>query len=128
MIVDPVEVVVVFLRSVPGLPAGSVTGDHVGHQAGQPMIYVEHSGGFRMVRDRMDRADIDISVYHEDRKAAVDLAYRCRQALLEELPGRVVGGAEVLDVEEISSPRYEPDSTSREHMYSGEVALFFVAA
>ncbi|MEU7104278.1 hypothetical protein ABZ951_04365 [Streptomyces sp. NPDC046215] len=92
------------------------------------MIYIEHSGGFRMVRDRMDRADIVISVRHEDRKHAVDLAYRCRAALLEELPGRVVAGAEVLDVEEISSPRYEPDSTSREHVYSGEVAVFYLAA
>ncbi|MEU5186999.1 hypothetical protein AB0G83_07565 [Streptomyces klenkii] len=128
MTVDPVEVVIEFLRSAPGLAPGSVTGDHVGHQAGQPMIYVEHSGGFRMVRDRMDRADIDISVYHEDRKGAVDLAYLCREALLEELPGRVVAGAEVLDVEEISSPRYEPDSTSRAHMYSGEVALFYTLA
>ncbi|MFD0384456.1 hypothetical protein ACFQ2B_26120 [Streptomyces stramineus] len=72
------------------------------------MIYIEHSGGFRMVRDRMDRADIVISVRHEDRKHAVDLAYRCRAALLEELPGRVVAGAEVLDVEEISSPAMSP--------------------
>lgn len=125
---DPVEFVVEFLRSVPGLPAQYVTGDHVGHEAGQPMVYVEHSGGFRMVRDRMDRSDVEVDVYHEDRKAAVDLAYRCREALLEELPGRVVGGVEVLDVDEISAPRYFPDSTSREHMYGGEVAVFYVEA
>ncbi|MCC3773674.1 hypothetical protein [Streptomyces sp. UNOB3_S3] len=124
---DPVEVVIAYLWSVPGLPAQYITGDHVGHQAGEPMIYVEHSGGFRMIRDRLDRADITFDVYHDDRKHAVDLAYRCREALLEELPGLVVGGAEVLEVEEISSPRYDPDVTSREHCYRGEVAVFFVA-
>ncbi|MEU3351294.1 hypothetical protein [Streptomyces sp. NPDC037389] len=123
---DPVTVVVEFLRAVPGLSAQYVTGDHVGHQAGEPMIYLEHSGGFRIVRDRLDRADITVDIYHEDRKAAVDLAYRCREALLEELPGLVIGGAEVLDVGEISAPRYDPDAVSREHRYSAEVAVFFV--
>lgn len=124
---DPVEVVIEYLRSVPDLPAQYITGDHVGHQAGDPMVYVEHTGGFRMVRDRLDRADITVDVYHEDRKRAIDIAYLCREALLEELPGRVVGGAEVLDVGEISSPRYDPDAISREHVYRGEWAIFFVA-
>ncbi|OKH95416.1 hypothetical protein AB852_00685 [Streptomyces uncialis] len=79
-----------------------------------------------MVRDRMDRFDIEYDVYHADRERAVQLALLVREKFLEDLPGLTVGPAEVLDVEEITSPRYYPDSTSREHMYGGEVSVFFV--
>ncbi|MFJ2187825.1 hypothetical protein ACIOJE_07635 [Kitasatospora sp. NPDC087861] len=117
-----------YLSSLPDLPAGSVTGDMVGRQAGDTTIYLAQSGGHRMVRDRMDRADIEYDVYHQDRAEAARLAHVVRQHLLEQLPGREVAGALVLDVAEISIPRYYPDSTSREHMYGGEISIFYIEA
>ncbi|QUI30681.1 hypothetical protein H9W91_07280 [Streptomyces alfalfae] len=126
MRVDPVEFLTDYLRSQPDIPKDSPTGDMGSREAGDTTIYLEHSGGFRVVRDRMDRFDIEYDVYHVDREQAVQLALLVREKFLEELPGSVVGPAEVLDVEDISTPRYYPDSTSREHMYGGEVAVFFV--
>ncbi|MFE4513767.1 hypothetical protein ACFRMQ_06130 [Kitasatospora sp. NPDC056783] len=79
-----------------------------------------------MVRDRMDRADVEYDVYHQERAEAKRLALLVRRLLLEELPGQEAGGALVLDVAEISRPRYYPDSVSREHMYGGEVSIFYV--
>ncbi|MFB8199394.1 hypothetical protein [Kitasatospora purpeofusca] len=103
-----------------------MTGDLVGREAGQTTVYLAQSGGHRLVRDRMDRADIEVDVYHQERAEAARIAGLVRQHLLEQLPGLVAGGALVLDVAEISSPRYYPDEASREHMYGAEVAVFFV--
>ncbi|MGW1867947.1 hypothetical protein ACWCPS_20550 [Streptomyces mauvecolor] len=123
MRLDPVSVVHEYLRGIPEL-AAAVTGDLVGHEPTDTTIYLEHAGGHRVVRDRMDRADVAFQVYAEHRDVAAELAYAVREHLLEELPGRHVGGALVLDVAEGISPQYAPDSTSREHSYLGEVSLF----
>ncbi|AYG79995.1 hypothetical protein DWB77_02115 [Streptomyces hundungensis] len=123
MRIDPVAVVFAFLSARKDL-AGHVTGDLVGREPSETTIYLEHAGGHRVVRDRMDRADITYQVYAEDRSVAAELAYRVREALLEELPGRAVGEALVLDAAEAISPRYFPDTTSREHTYQGEVTVF----
>lgn len=127
MRIDPVEVLVTFLRSLPGIPSGVVTGAMTEHATGDTTVYLEHSGGYRMVRDRMDRADIEYSVYAVDRKECVDLALQVREKLLEVLPGQAVGGALVLDVDDIAAPSYYPDDQSREHMYGGEVAVFYTS-
>ncbi|MYS58716.1 MULTISPECIES: hypothetical protein [Streptomycetaceae] len=50
--------VVEYLKSCPGIPAGAPTGTLVGREVGTTSLYVLHSGGHRLVRDRMDRADI----------------------------------------------------------------------
>lgn len=128
MTVDPVEVLVSFLRSQPEIPEGIVTGDLTEHVTGDPCIYLEHSGGYRVVRDAMDCAHIEYDVYHLDRKECVNLSFLVREKLLEELPGRVFAGALVLDVVGISMPVYYPDKSSREHMYGGEVAVFYKPA
>ncbi|MFD7017208.1 hypothetical protein [Streptomyces sp. NPDC059928] len=123
MRIDPVAVVFEFL-SARGDFGDYVTGDLVGREPDETTIYLEHAGGYRAVRARMDRADITYQVYAVNRSVAAELAYTVREALLEELPGRAVGKALVLDVAEGISPRYVPDSTSREHTYQGEVTLF----
>ncbi|MGK5496390.1 hypothetical protein [Streptomyces sp. URMC 125] len=128
MKIDPVKVLVEFLRSQPDIPEGSPTGDMNTREAGDTTIYLEPSGGFRVVRDRMDRWDIEYDVYHMDREACVNLALTVRETLLERLPNSVVGEAYVLDTDEIAAPSYYPDDTSREHMYGGEVSVFFVAS
>ncbi|QLE71109.1 hypothetical protein FGW37_05375 [Streptomyces rectiverticillatus] len=125
---DPVAFLVKYLRSLNAYPANAVTGDLVGREPGQTTIYLEHSGGFRMVRYRMDRADIEYDVYHLDREQAARLAHDLRARLLEEAPGTAVDGVLVLDVAEISSPRYYPDTTSREHVYGGEISVFYTDA
>lgn len=119
---DPVAVLVDHLRHVPEL-GPYVTGDRVGREAGETMIYLEHSGGFRIVRDRADRCDVEYDVVNQDRGEAVRLAYALREQLLQVTPGAVAGGVQILDVREISSPRYLPDSLSREHVYGGEVTV-----
>ncbi|MEV0445286.1 hypothetical protein AB0I84_07535 [Streptomyces spectabilis] len=124
---DPIAILVPYLREgLPELPAHTVTGDLVGHEAGRTTVYLEHNGGYRSVRHRVDRADIEYSVYDPDRESAARLAYRVREVLLEQLPGASVNGVLVLDVADVDSPRYLPDSTSREHCYGGEVAVSYI--
>jgi hypothetical protein len=128
MRIDPIEVLVSYLDSQADVPAGSVIGDMTQHVTGETAVYLESMGGFRVVRNRMDRADIEYDVYSLDRKTAVDLALLVREKLLENLPDSIVSGALVLDVEEIDSPKYDPDESSREHVYCGQVAVFYTAA
>lgn len=128
MKLDPVEILVTFLRNHPEIPSNAPLGDMTQHVTGETCIYLETSGGFRVTRDAEDCAHVEYSVYDLDRKACVDLALLVREKLLEELPGSVVAGAVVLDVEDIALPRYYPDDSSREHMYGGEVAMYFVSA
>ncbi|MEU4920270.1 hypothetical protein AB0G29_13025 [Streptomyces parvus] len=127
MRIDPVDFLVAFLRTQPGIPGTAPKGDLTNHTYGDTTVYLEPSGGFRMVRDRMDRVDIEYDVYSLDRKACVDLALTVREALLEALPNKTVDGALVLDVEDIQFPTYYPDKTSREHVYGGELSVFFAA-
>ncbi|GHF38619.1 hypothetical protein GCM10010218_19750 [Streptomyces mashuensis] len=122
---DPVGLLVRYLRTVPEFRE-HVSGDLVGREPGQVTIYFEHSGGFRRVRDRADRSDIEYAVFHPDRGEAAALAFALREHLLERAPGAVVAGVQFLDVAEVSAPRYEPDSVSREHVYSGEIAAFYI--
>ncbi|MEV8022499.1 hypothetical protein AB0O76_40645 [Streptomyces sp. NPDC086554] len=127
MRIDPVAVAHHFLKGKKEL-ADAVTGDLAGREPTQTTIYLEHAGGFRVIRGCMDRADVTYQVYAEDRQEAAELAYAVREYLLEDMPGRVVGDALVLDVAEGISPRYFPDSTSREHTYLGEVTIFITEA
>ncbi|MFE9442495.1 hypothetical protein ACFYO2_26615 [Streptomyces sp. NPDC006602] len=128
MRLDPIEFLATYLDSVPDIPDGSVLGDLTNHVTGETAIYLEHMGGFRVVRDSMDRVDVEYAAYSMDRKEAVDLALLVRERFLEALPNTSVGGVLVLDVEEIDSPKYDPDDSSREHVYCGQVAVFFTAA
>jgi hypothetical protein len=127
MRIDPIEFLVTYLESLTEIPEGSVLGDLTEHVTGDTAVYLEHMGGYRVVRDRMDRIDVEYAAYSMDRKEAVDLALLVREKLLEELPDTAVGGALVLDVTEIDSPKYDPDDSSREHVYCGQVAVFYTA-
>ncbi|MCX4554134.1 hypothetical protein [Streptomyces sp. NBC_01500] len=124
MIVDPVDSVVKFLRTFPDLP--KAVGDLNARNVGDPTLYVFSTGGFRMLRESLDRTDIKYEIYHQDRETAVALAFEVRGHLLSDLPGAVAGNAYVLDVGEVNQPYYDPDPTSREHVYCGEIALFYV--
>ncbi|MCZ4119034.1 hypothetical protein [Streptomyces sp. H39-S7] len=126
MKVDPIGILFQYLNSLHEIPDGAPTGDLVGRKVGDTTIYLNHSGGYRMVRDRLDRVDIEYDVYHTDRAKAAGLALLTREFLLEDLPGRTLLGVTVLDVDDISIPRYLPDEDSREHVYGGEVAIFLV--
>lgn len=126
MNVDPIDIVFQYLNSLQEIPDGAPTGDLVGRKVGDTTICLYNSGGFRMVRDRMDRVDIEYDVYHTDRAKAAGLALLTREFLLEDLPGKTISGVTVLDVDDISIPTYLPDKESREHVYGGEVAIFLV--
>ncbi|MFI2031395.1 hypothetical protein [Streptomyces buecherae] len=125
MTVDAIEFVIEFLRTRPTIPRDAVRGDMTEHTTGATTVYLEHSGGYRVVRDCMDRVDIEYEVYALDRKRCIDLALLVRQEVLENLPGQIIAGAEVLDAGEISAPTYIPDTESREHVYGGEVSVFY---
>lgn len=125
---DPIAAVVQFLRGLSDLPAGCVTGDMNSREVGDTTVYVESNGGFRMVRDLMDRIDVSYEIYDLDRENASTLAFLVRDHFLEELQGVSVGGLYFLDSADIRIPDYEPDSNSREHVYCGEVSLFYVQA
>lgn len=127
MRIDPIEFLVTYLESLTEIPEGSVLGDLNNHVVGQTAVYLEHMGGFRVVRDRMDRVDVEYAAYSMDRKEAVDFALLVREKFLEDLPDTAVGGAHVLDVTEIESPKYDPDESTREHVYCGQVAVFYTA-
>lgn len=124
----PMPAIVQFLRSLSDLPPGSVKGDMTDREVGQTTIYVEHNGGIRMVRDCMDRIDVVYEVYSLDREQAEALAFEVREHFLSGLQNLTVGSLHFLDSEDLQMPDYEPDSSSREHVYSGEVALFYTPA
>ncbi|ARZ66909.1 hypothetical protein SMD11_1248 [Streptomyces albireticuli] len=124
---DPITFLVPYLRGcLAELPHGAVVGDMTGREPGDITVYLAHSGGYRAIRSRLDRADVEYEVYAPDREAAAGLAYRVRELLLEDLPGRDAAGVLVLDVADVDSPKYLPDSTSREHCYGGEVAVSYI--
>ncbi|MFD5069141.1 hypothetical protein ACFWNC_14585 [Streptomyces sp. NPDC058369] len=124
---DPIAAVVQFLRSLPDLPTGSVTGDMNARTVGDTTIYVSHSGGFQVLRDSVDRIDIAFEVYAPDREEAADLAFLVRKHLLRDLRDVTVGSIYFLDADGDQIPDYEPDSSSREHVYCGEVTLFYIS-
>lgn len=127
MRVDPLPLVIEFLRSFPDIPTDAVTGTLVGRDVGETTIYVIQAGGARMQRDRMDRMDILYDVYGQSAAEAGALAYAVREYLLEQLPNKALKGALVLDVHEISAPHWHPDKESLEPAYTGEVCLYLVA-
>ncbi|QCX75710.1 hypothetical protein C9F11_10150 [Streptomyces sp. YIM 121038] len=128
MRIDVIQGLVAYLKVVHGIPKDAPKGDMQRHTAGDTTVYLEHSGGLRLVRDRMDRIDVEYSVYAIDRKACIDLAMVVREAFLEDLPYTASAPLmTVLDVEEIAAPSYYPDDESREHMYGGEVAVYLTA-
>jgi len=124
MLVDPIDLLVGYLRTRPEIPDGAPTGDMVGREAGDTTVYLEPTGGMRMVRYAMDRFDVEYQVYERDREDAAKLAFTVRSILLEDLPGTMIGDNQVLDVAEISAPHYDPDESSREQVYIGEIGLF----
>ncbi|AJC53995.1 hypothetical protein [Streptomyces sp. 769] len=123
---DPASFLIAYLSSLDEFRGVFIGPDLVGRKTGLPAIILDHAGGVRMVRDRMDRADFSINVYGPDRETAASLAYACREYLLEDFPGRSVSGVQVLDVSEVWAPRAFPDSTSREFRFLGNIAVFFI--
>ncbi|MEU9258979.1 hypothetical protein AB0D68_10880 [Streptomyces sp. NPDC048212] len=126
MSTDPMKAVVQFLRTLIDLPPGNVTGSLKTREVGSTTVYVEHNGGFRMVRDCMDRLDVVYEVYDLDQEKAAELAFLVREHFLERAPNTTSADLYFLDTLEITMPDYEPDATSREHVYCGEVSLFYV--
>jgi hypothetical protein len=124
---DPIPLLVSYLRSIPKIPSGAVTGTLVGRNVGETTIYLMQSGGYRTKRDRVDRLYVLYDVYAESPAEAGALAYTVREYLLEQLPGESINGVLVLDVREEAAPSWHPDMQSLEPAYSGEVCLYLVA-
>ncbi|MFD5308314.1 hypothetical protein [Streptomyces ardesiacus] len=123
---DPIASVVAFLRSLPDLPPGSVTGDMNAREVGDPTVYVEPAGGYMALRDSMSRIYVYYECYDTDKEKAAERAFLVRRHLLRGLRDITVGGLYFLDSRDEEMPRYDPDSASREHVYAGEVSLFYI--
>ncbi|MFG3176587.1 hypothetical protein ACGFZC_16185 [[Kitasatospora] papulosa] len=124
---DPIPLLVSYLRSIPEIPSGAVTGTLVGRNVGETTIYLMQSGGYRSKRDRVDRMFVVYDVYGDSPAEASALAYTVREYLLEQLPGQSLNGVLVLDVRESDAPSWHPDKESLEPAYTGEVSLYLVA-
>lgn len=127
MSLDPMKSVVAFLRSLPDLPTGSVTGDMNTREVGDTTVYVYVEDGYRFLRDVGDRVYISYEVYSLDREEAAELSLVVRKHLLEGLRDVTVGDLYFLDSHDEEYPNYEPDASSREHVYCGVVSLYSVA-
>lgn len=128
MSLDPMKSVIQFLRSLPDLPEGSVTGDLNSREVGDTSIYVYLEDGYRALRDVLDRVYIAYEVYSLDREEAAELSLVVRKNLLSRLRAVAVGDYYALDCLDEEYPNYEPDSSSREHVYCGVVSLYIVEA
>jgi hypothetical protein len=128
MSLDPMSAIVAFLRSVPEIPAGSVTGDMNAREVGITTVYVYIEEGYQVVRDAMDRIYVAFEVYSLDREEAAELSLVVRKHLLQGLRHVTVGDIYFLDAHDEEYPNYEPDSSSREHVYSGVVSLYHQSA
>ncbi|MCZ4097314.1 MULTISPECIES: hypothetical protein [unclassified Streptomyces] len=125
---DPIAVLHAYIATLPDLSGVMVSGTRIGRVRGKPTVVLEGTGGYRVVRRRMDRADVTINVYHSTHTQAAGLASTLRDSLLDDLPGTVVGGAQVLDVAEVSMPFPLPDATSAEFRYVHDIALYLTEA
>ncbi|MFD9569732.1 hypothetical protein ACFWBI_07795 [Streptomyces sp. NPDC059982] len=125
MATDPVRVLHAYLSTIPESAGLFLSASHIGRKTGEPALIVDGTGGHRVIRHRADRADITIHSYHHSLKAAADLAYSVRERLLEELPGQVAGGGQVLDIAEVHSPFYLADEDTAEFRYVMAIAMYF---
>ncbi len=123
---DPIPLLVSYLRSIPEIPSGAVTGTLVGRNVGETTIYLMQSGGYRVRRNRVDRMFVVYDVYGKSPADASALAYVVREYLLEQLPGQSLKGVLVLDVREEDAPSWHPDKESLEPAYTGEVSMYLV--
>ncbi|WP_188303475.1 hypothetical protein [Streptomyces sp. CBMA123] len=115
-----------YLRSLEEFKGVFISGDMVGRSPGTSAVIVEHDGGHRDVRDRMDRAGFSINTYAASKPRCSKLAYAVREYLLEHMPSMVLDTVQVLDVAETNSPRSFPDPESREARFLGTVEIYFV--
>lgn len=126
MSLDPMTSVVPFLRGQSDIPTGSVVGDMNDREVGDTTIYVYVEDGYRFLRDVGDRIYVSYEVYSLDRGEAVNLSLVVRKHLLEGFRDVSLGDLYFLDSHDEEYPNYEPDASSREHVYCGVVSLYCV--
>jgi hypothetical protein len=126
MSLDPMRAVVPFLQGQTDIPTGSVTADMTSRKVGNTTVYVYVDDGYQFLRDVGDRIYVAYEVYSQDRDEAVNLALLVRKYLLKGLRDVSVGDLYVLDAHDEEYPDYEPDASSREHVYCGVVSLYCV--
>lgn len=121
---DPIKSVVPFLQRLPDLSGVVVTGDMNARQVGATTVYVYLENGYEFLRDVGDRVYLAYEVYSLDREEAADLSLVVRRNLLRGLRSVQEGSLYFLDSHDEEYPVYEPDDSSREHVYAGVVSLY----
>lgn len=125
MKVDPLALLVGYLKAQPELAGIKVSVDLVGHITGQRLVHVElMPGGQRIVRDRMDMFNFAINYYGADKRDASALAWDVREILIERLPATRISNYVVSDVEEDSIPYDFPDDFSDEQRFLHLLSIY----
>lgn len=125
MIIDPLDLVISWLRLQPELSGVAIGVDLVGHTTGDSAIVVDISPlSRRVVRDKMDRWELTFSYYGADKRTVAQLSGKAREILLERLPATRINGVTVTDVQENHAPYDFSDSTSNEQRYLHLVSLY----
>jgi hypothetical protein len=125
MIIDPLDLIISWLRQQPELTAIAIGADLVGHTQGESAIVIEISPlSRRMVRDKMDRWELTFNYYGADKRTVAQLSGKAREILLERLPALHINGVTVTDVEESHAPYDFSDPTSNEQRYLHLVSLY----
>ena len=115
---DAELVVTAYVRSHPSLPPGVVVASGwEGFAAGQTRAVLTRAGGGLPVRQRIDRARIDVEVVAPTKAGAVTAISAVRHMLAEAPGHRVPGVAVVTDTQEESGPAYIEDPGSDQPRY-----------
>jgi hypothetical protein len=122
--VDPIALVINYLKAQPELTGIPVIADLVGHNSGELAVQVDLGGGGRYVRDKADHWVLTINYYGPTKRDTVSLALTVREILLERLPTQRISGVTVADVHEGHAPTDHSDSVIGEQRILHLVSLF----
>lgn len=124
MSLDPMKSIVTYLRGISDFSSVVVTGDMNARTVGQTTVYVYVDNGYQFFRDVGDRIYIAYEVYSMTREEAAELSLVVRRHLLRQFRDLTAGDRYFLDSNDEEYPNYEPDASSREHVYCGVVSLY----
>ncbi|MFE7113936.1 hypothetical protein ACFU99_00705 [Streptomyces sp. NPDC057654] len=128
MRIDPAAVLHSYITGLAEFADVMVSVSMIGRTKGMPSIVLDPTGGYCVVRHRADRAEFTINSYDSAVASSAARAFALRDHLLEDLPGRVAGGALVLDVVEVHMPFFLPDMTSGEFRHVHSIAVYLTEA
>lgn len=116
---NPAQLLADYLKTLPEFTGIPVALDMAGHVTGNKRIVLYYAGGYRSVRNKADRFDLDVNYYSKTKTDAIVLGMTVREYLLEQIPGIRLGGGKVVyaDVVETTAPYDFSDSVTGESRF-----------